>query len=257
MDVRVVRVDRYPVKGMRSIPTKYLWIDKQVGVVGDRKFGIRQRLAGGVRTWAPKTSFYAAATHAHMVAETPFFVVQDARRDLFGMPDLDPQFLIALRERLDVDGELVVQDTRGEYNLCNTDPQEAPTVSILNLATVRALESSLEGVPLDLRRFRMNIVIDGLPTFEELSWVSGFPGAREFAIGTVRFRAHDACERCAAVDVDPRTGRRDGLLGKPLMRLMESRGYRSPQRGTPLVMGILAEPLSSDRIAVGDPVRLI
>jgi hypothetical protein len=76
-------------------------------------------------------------------------------------------------------------------------------VSILNLASLRALEEAL-GRPLDPLRFRANIHLEGLQPWEEFDWVG-----REFSLGEAGLKGVSRIVRCAAVNVDPKTAARD------------------------------------------------
>ncbi|GAA5154885.1 MOSC domain-containing protein [Microbacterium pseudoresistens] len=73
------------------------------------------------------------------------------------------------------------------------------------------------GKEVDDRRFRSNVVIEGLPAWDELAW-SG-----EVRIGEVRFTPQQLLVRCLATHANPDTGVRDakvlttltGALGQP------------------------------------------
>jgi uncharacterized protein YcbX len=53
--------------------------------------------------------------------------------------------------------------------------------------------------PLDMRRFRPNVVVDDVPTpFDEDSW-------KRIRIGAVDFRVVKGCDRCVLPTVDPVT----------------------------------------------------
>lgn len=69
-------------------------------------------------------------------------------------------------------------------------------------ASLLAVNEALD-VPVDVRRFRPNLVVAGAEPFEEDAW-------REVRIGGVRFYPRKACARCAIVDVDPDAGARAG-----------------------------------------------
>jgi uncharacterized protein len=128
-------------------------------------------------------------------------------------------------------------------------------VSFLNLASVQAL-SKFVGQEIAPTRFRMNIWMMGLEPFEELTWVDKFPGTIEILVGNCRFRVDDACERCRAIEANPETGQYDVKVLESLSEMMQQRDYRSPHRGLPHVMGILAAPLNQGVIRRQDAIRL-
>src|SRR5581483_8061254 len=120
-----------------------------------------------------------------------------------------------------------------------------PTVSFLNLASLRALEGET-GWSIDPARFRMNVWYESGAAFSELAWADEFPGKKRIAVGDLTLRMQDACERCLATEANPRTGERDLPVLTALESLLKKRGYRgSPHRGVFYVMGFLAVPLAN------------
>lgn len=79
-----------------------------------------------------------------------------------------------------------------------------PWVSVLNLASLRALERRM-GRALSIHRFRGNLWLEGLAEWKEFDLVG-----RTFRIGAVELRVEQRITRCEATSVDPATGRRDG-----------------------------------------------
>ena len=118
-------------------------------------------------------------------------------------------------------------------------PAMMRAMSMINLASVRELAARY-GQDLDPLRFRANIHIDGLAPWAELDWVG-----RELSIGSARFRCALRTKRCAAIDVDPRSARRDTNLPKALMKI-----YGHPD------CGVYLEVLKSGTLGVGDRLRL-
>lgn len=76
------------------------------------------------------------------------------------------------------------------------DAEEAP-VSLINLATVRAIGSAM-GVDLDPLRFRGNIYLDGMEPWEELAWAG-----RRLSIGGALVEVFSTIERCRATSARP------------------------------------------------------
>jgi uncharacterized protein YcbX len=76
-------------------------------------------------------------------------------------------------------------------------------VSIINLATVRALADAL-GRPVDYRRFRGNLLVDGIEPWAEFDLID-----RNFAIGDVLVKGVRKTKRCPATEVNPDTAERD------------------------------------------------
>lgn len=91
----------------------------------------------------------------------------------------------------------------------------AKCLHVINLESVRALETML-GVPIDPRRFRANLWIDGLPAWSELDMV----GKSLHASGGARLMIFKRTERCAATNVDPATAARDLKIPSYLSRTL-------------------------------------
>ncbi|MFC6079786.1 MOSC domain-containing protein [Sphaerisporangium aureirubrum] len=96
--------------------------------------------------------------------------------------------------------------------------------------------------PLDMARFRPNLVIDGAPPYAEDDW-------REIRIGSVAFRFTEHCDRCAVTTYDPVTIEK----GKePLRTLARHRGWDGKTW-----FGIRMVPRGRGEIRLGDPVTVL
>ena len=110
-------------------------------------------------------------------------------------------------------------------------------VSILNLNSVRDLKRRM-GRPIDPRRFRANIHIDGWPAWAENDAVD-----RELRLGTARVKIFKPIVRCAATEVNPDTAVRDAEIPRALFD-----NYGN------LHCGVYATVTASGRVAEGDGV---
>ena len=114
---------------------------------------------------------------------------------------------------------------------------DQPYLSIIGLASVSDLERVVRQ-PVDPRRFRANLYLEGLPPWAEFGWLD-----KEITIGATRLKVEGRIERCAATNVNPDTAARD--LNIPL----------ALQRGFGHVdVGVYARVLAGGDIAVGDAV---
>ena len=113
-------------------------------------------------------------------------------------------------------------------------------VSILNLASVRDLEARV-GRPLDPRRFRANVWVEGWP-----AWIEMEGAGRELRLGAAGLEGLKPIVRCAATHVDPDTGQRDFDL---VSALFTHYGHRD--------CGLYAAIRTGGTIAVGDAVEMI
>lgn len=118
-------------------------------------------------------------------------------------------------------------------------PMMMRALSVINLSTVRALESYL-GQEIHPLRFRANVYVDELEVGAELDWVG-----RDVRIGAIRFRGVLRTRRCAAIDVNPVTAARDLNLPKAIVRR-----FGHPD------LGVYLEIVENGSLSVGDEVCL-
>jgi uncharacterized protein YcbX len=112
----------------------------------------------------------------------------------------------------------------------------AKVVSIINLASVAALETAIGGA-VDPLRFRANLYVEGWPAWQEFDLLN-----RTLTIGTARLKVIKRIVRCAATNVEPRTGLRDLEIPKTLMTTF---GHMD--------CGVYAEVIAAGEVAAGDP----
>jgi uncharacterized protein YcbX len=109
------------------------------------------------------------------------------------------------------------------------------SVSILNEASLRALSQKL-GQPLDPRRFRGNLWLEGLAPWEEFDLVG-----KRLRIGEAELEVIEPIGRCRATEANPDTGRRDAAT---LAALEDGWGHTD--------FGVYAMVRKGGRIATGD-----
>lgn len=253
-DATVKELYRFPVKGARGERLDSMTVEQTVGVLGDRRFAIKRKF-DQPDIWAAKVHFRVCMNTPKMAAQKPVFL--DEAGPTAPHVTLDQHWVSEVATLLD-ESRLGILDTKGAYNLVDTNPHSnGPTVSFLNLASVRALEAET-GWTIDPQRFRMNVWYDHGEPWSELAWANDFPGTKEIAVGNLRMRIQDACERCVATEANPLTGERDLAILDAIESLLKKRGYGgSPHRGSFHVMGFLATPLANDLITRGQTIRLL
>ncbi|MGO2747232.1 MOSC domain-containing protein [Microbacterium sp.] len=118
-------------------------------------------------------------------------------------------------------------------------------VSVHSTASVTALGEALE-LPIDDRRFRSNIVIDGIGPSDELTW------AGRVRIGDVAFHAECPIIRCLATHANPDTGVRDA----PVLKTLTGRlGMSEPALGRLLLLPGVSRDVE-DRSGHGGVIRI-
>lgn len=118
-------------------------------------------------------------------------------------------------------------------------PELARCVSVINLASVRALEEVV-GADLHPLRFRANIYLEGLPPFVEFEWIG-----QTLRFGDVTVRGVKRTQRCAATNVNPLTAARDRTVPAALLRAY---GHMD--------MGIYVDVVTGGELAPGAAVAM-
>lgn len=265
---RVVALYRYPVKGFTPEAVDALTVQPDGRVAGDRVLAFRFADAvspeqrDGLDYW-PKAKGLALQDFPSLAAlrlrydENALRVRILHGAEVLADEGLDPEGRRALVDsvtafvldsaegaRLRRPGrlplELVGDGVRSRF-------QDRPRgyVSIHSRASVADLSTALEapGAPVDDRRFRSNIVIDGVEAWEELTW-SG-----TVRIGGIVFRTEGPIVRCLATHANPDSGVRDARI---LTTLTQRLGQSEPTLGR-LLLPASHEGLPGT-VRVGDEV---
>lgn len=205
---RVVGLWRYPVKSMAAEPLAEANIS-WFGVVGDRRWAF-------VRPAVPQSGFpwFTLREHFGLRDYRPRFVdpaSPDKSRTLVRTPSgaemdvTDP----ALRDEMQISGLQVIRHDRGIFD---TFP-----LALITTQTIASLAASV-GIPLDVQRFRPNLLIDadGDAAYPEDEWVGN-----DLQIGTMRMRVDKRDGRCVVIAIDPETGERNPAI---LRAVAQNRG---------------------------------
>ncbi len=136
---------------------------------------------------------------------------------------------------------LVSEASMAQLNAWIREESDTPDVADIDAADISDAAAGPATEPLDVLRFRANVVIDGEAPFAEDAW----PGVR---VGDVEFRTTEVCDRCVMTTIDPVTIRG----GKePIRTLARHRRWdRKTWFGTRLV-----RTGGGDRLRLGDPVE--
>jgi uncharacterized protein YcbX len=100
------------------------------------------------------------------------------------------------------------------------------------------------GRPLEMLRFRPNLVIEGSEAYAEDSW-------KRIRIGDVEFRVVKPCSRCILTTIDPQTGERSADR-EPLATLQK---YRAEADGAMFGQNLVND--SNGRLEVGMSVEIL
>lgn len=226
---RVVGLWRYPVKSMAGEELAEAEVSWH-GLAGDRRWAfvrdgvvrsgfpwltLRQREAMG--RYRPSFVEPARPDESPTVVRAPSGTVYDVA---------DP----ALAAELWPDGARPIKQDRGVF--------DAFPLSLVTVQTIARLGEIVDA-PLDVRRFRPNLVVeaDGDVPFLEDRWVGCV-----LAIGGARMRVDKSDGRCVVITIDPATGEKNPEILRAVTR--ERQGC----------LGVYGSTVEPGRVAVGDRV---
>jgi uncharacterized protein YcbX len=249
MTARIASIYRYPVKGLSPEPLARASLGAGETVPGDRLYAIENGPCG----FDPAAPAYFPKIRFLMLMKNERLARLDARFD-----DASHTLVVRANGREAAEGDLRTAEGRAAIEaffaaFCADELRGPPkilhaaghsfsdvamkVVSIINLASVAALESVI-GAPVDPLRFRGNIYVEGWPAWREFDLLG-----REIAIGDARLQVVKRIQRCAATNVEPRTGIRDLAIPDTLLR-----EYGHPD------CGVYAKVSRAGAIAVGDRI---
>jgi uncharacterized protein YcbX/ferredoxin-NADP reductase len=138
-------------------------------------------------------------------------------------------------------------DTEREAGLPQGGPvsfADTAPLLLVNAASLAAVNAQLE-TPVDMARFRANLVVSGVPAFDEDSW--GI-----IRIGEVEFTVAAPCDRCVMITLDPESGASDPQR-EPLSLLVRHRRGADGK----VYFGQFLVPRSTGRMFAGAPIEVL
>lgn len=241
---RVVALTRYPVKGFTAESIEALTVQPDGRIEGDRVLAFRFARAAepeereGLDYWpkakglalqdfpalaALRLTFDSAARRIRIVLNGTELVedgLDDAGRAR--IIEAVTEYVMSTPEaaRLRGPGRLPLALV-GDGATSRFQDRPRGFVSVHGQASVDALSAEV-GSPVDSRRFRSNVVVEGMPAWQELEWTG------EVRIGGVTFSTEGPIVRCLATHANPDTGERDAPV---LTTLTRGIGQKQPTLG--------------------------
>ncbi|MFG1277692.1 MOSC domain-containing protein [Xanthobacter autotrophicus] len=244
---------RHPVKGLSPEALDAVTLEAGAFFPNDRLYAVENGPSGfdpDAPAYRPKTAFLMLMRDARLAGLASRYEQETATLTLaLDGHEAVRADLSTADGRAEVEAFLTFymgEEARGPLRLLTapegfrfTDSVRSGFLSLLNLDSVRDLEVRM-GAPLDPRRFRMNLHLEGWPAGAELELAG-----QRLKMGTAEIAVLKRTERCAAVNVNPQTAARDLNVVKGLM---VAYGHTD--------CGIYAKVVRSGRVAVGDTVAL-
>ena len=250
MNAKIRSIYRYPVKGLSPEALAAVTLSPGQTLPADRLYAIENGPSGfdpAAPEYFPKQRFLMlmrnerlAALDTHFEEASHILTIRQngaeaARGDL-----RSPEGRAAIEGFF---ARYSADELRGPPKVLQADGHSfsdvaAKVVSIINLASVAAVENAV-GAPVDPLRFRGNLHVEGWPAWREFDLLG-----TTLAIGDLRLKVMKRIVRCAATNVEPRTGSRDMEIPQALMRSFDH-----------MDCGVYAEVTAGGLISAGDSVR--
>jgi uncharacterized protein YcbX len=226
MDVRVAGLYRYPIKGLSPERLGQADLAQGCGFPADRLYAIENGPSGfdpAAPQHQPKIKFLMLMRHEALAQlasryddATTLLTIEHGGREVArgalssqaGRLAIEAFFRRFMARELQGAPKLLTAPDRFRF----TDSRTG-FVSIINLASVQAIETLVDAA-VDPLRFRGNVHLEGLAPWAEFDLVDKILEAPS----GLRLKVTKRIERCAATNVDPRTGLRDLAIPRVLMR---------------------------------------
>lgn len=222
----IIAIYRHPVKGLTPEPISEARLEAGGHFPCDRLFALENGPSGfdpAMPEHLPKMKFLMLMRNERLARldthydETSGVLVIRQGGHVAASGDLETE---AGRGAIERFFETFLGDElRGPIRLLKAPPghrfmdSKSGFVSILNSATLDAIAGELGREHLDPRRFRGNILIDGMAAFAENNLVG-----QHVRLGEVELEIIKRIDRCAATDVAPEAGLRDMRMVATLER---------------------------------------
>ncbi|ANC92455.1 MOSC domain-containing protein [Azospirillum humicireducens] len=250
MNTTLTAIRRYPVKGMSGQDLTATDLTAGQAIPLDRRYGLLHgpaALDSETAGWRLPSDFFTLdrteklaalqtefdeATHALIIRRGGRQVSRGRLDQPMGRTLLE-QFFAAYLAGIVPGMPRLIEAQHGAFG-----DSEEPSVTLLNLASLRDLEERIAKQPVDPRRLRANLLVDGIDPWTERAWIG-----RTLTIGGATLEVAEALDCTPGNDVNPDSG----VADLSLPNIME-RGYGHSQ------ILLRARVTGGGRIAVGDPV---
>lgn len=214
----IKKIYRYPIKGLQGEELQETDLFEEKRIVNDRRFALalEDTVFDGKPHWLKKAFFFALHNCPKLAKIKIDFsdngMTIHCENDQYDFNFQNPKG----KEEIDLFLRNYLADqNRGKVNFVEnsvdafTDSSK-PYISLINLATVRHLESDF-GEKIDPLRFRANFYIDTENPWDEFDWVE-----KKIQIGQAILQIIKKTDRCKAINTDLDKGE----FGTNLVRFM-------------------------------------
>lgn len=210
MSLTLAQLWRHPIKGIGAEELGEAVLTPRLPLPGDRAWAVLTGDASDTGSWQPCRNFARGcygpalmAVCAKTCADGRIALSHPDRPDLVIDPETDGAALVDWVRPIYPPGRPSPHTLIAAPETGMADSSTPATISVMTRASLDAL-SERAGQPLDPRRFRGNLWLDGAAPFEEAGWAG-----RRLCIGEAELEILKPIERCRATEANPETGRRD------------------------------------------------
>ncbi|WP_095148812.1 MOSC domain-containing protein [Pseudomonas sp. Irchel s3a18] len=266
--LRLSALYRYPLKSGKGETLQRADLDK-LGLAGDRRWMLVDEASGrfltqrAVSAMSQLSALWNAAGGLTLAApgHSPIDVALPAEdadlrgvtiwRDTLRVPDAGDaaaawvSAFIGKPTRLVQVPEALARTTQAGYGKDDDKVAFADGFPLLLIGQASLQDLSQRvGRPLEMLRFRPNLVIEGSEAFAEDGW-------KRIRIGDIEFRVVKPCSRCILTTIDPQTGEHSEDR-EPLATLQQ---YRAQEEGAMFGQNLVND--GSGVLEVGMPVTIL
>lgn len=255
--MKIQNLYSYPIKSTQGINLKEVNITK-IGFENDRYFGIADT-QNKIITARENPKLLQIHTEINRNNLTIHFGNESQTVDISNEHSSIKLFLfnkettgkvfnnkinIWLSQILDAESKLVTIDNN-QLRVTEGTPisfSDCYPIHLISEDSVNALNNKLN-TPVEINRFRPNIIISGLKPFEEENWT-------HLTIGTCEFKVISQTERCTLITINPFTGQKDKKQ-EPLRTLAKE--FKSNDK---VNFGIYLKPIKTGEIRKTDVIEV-
>jgi uncharacterized protein YcbX len=206
---RVIGIHEYPVKGLLGCPRSSVRLGAKGQIGNDRRWWFTEEgqpkiiVAG---KWAHRTSnrnFWRIRPEFDVDCSEVRLALDRSTDDISIADDVRLRLAHGDKFTRWMESVLGVPlQMHSNAILGNPDTLKFPAFTLISEGTVEEIANWFNWSPDDVvRRLRVNLVVGGVPAFEEYAFVG-----RLFSVGESTFKAAQACPRCPVPGIDPFTG---------------------------------------------------
>jgi MOSC domain-containing protein len=252
MIAEVVGLWRYPVKSLQGEAIDAARVESD-GVLGDRRWGIRDERTGRILTARRRPELLGA--FASYDGDEPVISLPDAAILVGAGKQTDDQLSQWLAARVSLVSSVVNESGRAEYFADATDDTsqaiewtmphgryvDSSPILLVTTASLRTAAAHHPSGVWDPRRFRPNILVD----LDGEGWIEDSWVGQPVRVGAVTVVPTQPCIRCTMV-----TRSQPGLAADVEIFRSLARHHRGH-------FGVWSEVLTPGKVSVGDPASIV